>query len=71
MSVTRIRPYRPGLQAHSLLGLVLIRHNDVTSFKQAGTAASSLRRAALSVLALIVLSQIIPNWVINTSCDSC
>ncbi len=52
-------------------GLVLICHDDVTSFKQGGPAESSLRRAALSVLGLIVLSQIMSNCVINTSCDSC
>ncbi len=71
VSVSRIRPYRSGLQAHSFLGLVLVSDDDVTSFKQAGPAASSLSRAALSVLGLIVLSQIMSNWAINTSCVSC
>ena len=71
MSVTTVRPYRLGLQAHCFLGLVFISHDDVTSFKQAGTAASSLRGAALSLLGLIVLSQIMYICVLNTSCYSC
>ncbi len=49
-----------------------VMHDDITDFQQAGTAAAdNLGRAVLSVLGLIVLSQMIIICVEAASCYSC